>query len=404
MIVWGGVAEPTPDRYPRIVMRCWRKASELLQKALSFCCRFRRGLWIAAICFGMAVTATQVREYAIATTLFLVAAVALIGFSCGWPGIQRHPMVTLVSRIFLAAVGVALIPVSVAWVHKQKGDEPWSVFFKPPSPRLPNEPVTASCQVGLSACQLSCSAENPNATAVRDVAVAFNGVLPTNTRISGPPDARITLEKSDTLPVPDPNRERWTGEKAFTVRIPLVPQGMKIPFSLWTDDKNNQRACQQLLGINHRRHDILKHFFERVRQEVSPRQSVPDLKVLFSAIAKNDELFQPDTVMSEFGRRPVAFKSDTELRALNLYGGTLKSFKARFIDVFQNRGECMAPVFTVEQTPGATTFASFPPDLQTYLGPAFKGPEVRSGQEITVEFRPAPPPAYDCAVTTVDNP
>jgi hypothetical protein len=42
------------------------------------------------------------------------------------------------------------------------------------------------------------------------------------------------------------------------VRIPLIPARMKILFSLWTDDQNNRKACQQLSGINERRRNILE--------------------------------------------------------------------------------------------------------------------------------------------------
>lgn len=249
-----------------------------------------------------------------------------------------------------------------------------------------------------SPCELECSIYNSGSIAVRDVTVAFLGFLPIQTRVAGPTDARIVLEKSETLPVPDPDGRMVRDKRAFTIRIPLIPPATKIPFTLWTDDDDNRRACEQVSVLTKMRREIFSDLFSVVRETRALGEAeIPDLDVLFSAIEKENSLFQPENVLSEIGRQPVAFMDHTESRSKELLRKNYPNLKKRFNSVWQNRAECMAPVFTVEKSDGgAVTFESFPPDVRTYIDGSFRLPREIPEDGVLFEYRPLPPPRYIC--------
>jgi hypothetical protein len=117
----------------------------------------------------------------------------------------------------------------------------------PKSTVVPAPEVTASCQLSdaQSPCELYCSIENGGTDPAHDVSVGFTGMLPVQTRLSAEPDVRARLEKSDTLPVPDPKGTMWKAMEAFVVRVPVIPPRSTLPFALWTEDGNNRKACDQ---------------------------------------------------------------------------------------------------------------------------------------------------------------
>jgi hypothetical protein len=135
------MAEFPGDENPWDALRYYmRRAATPLLPALEL---IRPQLWIAAgVCFGAAPTAVQVKEYGIALVLFVASGVSLILSPLGWNGPQRHPLFTRICKVLLMTVGVVLIPLSLLWVRKQKGDEPWTVFLRT-SPVL-TTPTTSS--------------------------------------------------------------------------------------------------------------------------------------------------------------------------------------------------------------------------------------------------------------------
>jgi hypothetical protein len=121
-------------------------------------------------------------------------------------------------------------------------------------------------------------------------------------------------------------------------------------------------------------------------------RELPDLEVLFSATAKRENLFQPDSVLSDQGRRRVDLLMPAEEHALRQQEDAYR-FKPQFVDVFKTREECLAPVFTVEQTGGASvSFASYPADVPTFSFVKFAVPLT---SQVLTE-RPTPPPQYNC--------
>jgi len=127
---------PTPvqpdGRDPRVAMlHYWRKCRASARLAVPAWHWVGEKLWFAtAACFAGAVQAVSVKEYSVAAVLFLASAASLVFFSLGWKGIEGHPHLTRAGKGFLIIVGVAMLPISILWVYKQKGNEPWSIFLR----------------------------------------------------------------------------------------------------------------------------------------------------------------------------------------------------------------------------------------------------------------------------------
>ena len=91
----------------------------------------RPKFWVVTVaCFAGAPQAVEVSKYAIAVTLFIASALSLMFVGMGWLGIAGHPWITRVGRSLLVCFCLILIPVTSAWVLKQKGSEPWTVFLR----------------------------------------------------------------------------------------------------------------------------------------------------------------------------------------------------------------------------------------------------------------------------------
>ena len=101
----------------------------------------RAKLWVASCaCIPAAIGAVQVKEYAFAAVLFVAAGIFLSIYSFSWSGAPDRPILTRLVRFWLLTIGISMIPFSVVWVDRQKGDDTWSVFLRndrqPPAPTL----------------------------------------------------------------------------------------------------------------------------------------------------------------------------------------------------------------------------------------------------------------------------
>jgi len=91
--------------------------------------------WVIPLSFSAGgVSSISVKEFAVADLLFFVAGLSLIVFPLGWQGVPGHPGLTRLYKGVIISLGVALIPFMLAWVHRQKGEEPWSIFLKKHAP------------------------------------------------------------------------------------------------------------------------------------------------------------------------------------------------------------------------------------------------------------------------------
>lgn len=269
-------------------------------------------------------------------------------------------------------------------------------------PQPPERPakVVVECRLNdnNSPCELECTTENTGMRAVRDVAVGFVGILPFQTMLAGPAQARITLEKSETLPVPDAAGRIPRDIRAFTVKVPIIPPLSKFSFTLWTDNENNKKACEQNVLITQKRLEILTDLFNKVRETSAlDRSKIPDIDLLFSAIHKGDNLYEPQSVLSELGEGGVLFLTSDELQSQKLLQEVYAPLKKSLNYIWQNRDECAAPVFAAEITGGAAiNFARFPADIQTYILGAIQMPKEIPEEGSVVEGRPVPPRNYTC--------
>jgi len=223
--------------------------------------------------------------------------------------------------------------------------------------------------------------------------------LPTETQLSAPPDFRVRLEKSDALPIPAPTGKIDRSVRAFTVFIPQIPpRTSSMEFSLWTDDQNNKRACQQMLVLEHKSLPLIKSYFAALVESKSiPAEKVPNPDTLFHATAKENSLYQPDSVQSEYGRKSVEFVTPQEREALGLKTEAY-TLKPKFSYIFDNE-ECIAPVFTVEQTGGKTaSFASMSADIKSVWLIGFRIPPggLNALAGTSMAFRPDPNTSYSC--------
>lgn len=262
-----------------------------------------------------------------------------------------------------------------------------------PMPSTENPIATCTLPKDESLCQLTCTVTNSNPVAVKSTAVGFVGYFPNMTRISAPPDFRVKLEASDALPVPDPEGHVDRNALAFTVYIPQLPPKITLAIDLWTDDSNNRRACQQTTSIANTERPILERFLKAVKLNDASLPA-PDLNTLVTALAKQNGIYRPEFVQSEYGRQHVTYITAEEERALALQAN-LDSLKPKYASIFDRTNYCTAPVFTVAQTGGTTT--TFAMMLRnTYLDLA--APIVsRSMTTMKLNFRPTPPVNYACA-------
>ena len=261
----------------------------------------------------------------------------------------------------------------------------------------PAQQVMVRCHLSdkQSACELYCSIENAGAQAAHDASIGFVGTLPSQTQLSADPDARVRLEKSDTLPVPDPMGNFADDIVAFTIRVPIAPPRSTISFALWTNDENNKKACEQEERIRQIRRELLAKFFEEVRLAHLPQASSPlNLSRVMSAEAKISALFQPKSITSDRGRTPVQLVTMDESAALARFAQLFTKLRPQFPNVFKDGENCTAPIFTVEQTGGkSTTFARFVlVDPKVYVEGKFIVPE-RGGQ---IDMRFTSPASYHC--------
>jgi len=233
---------------------------------------------------------------------------------------------------------------------------------------------------------------NDGRGAALDVAIGFNRILPMGTSLLAPPDTRLRIEESDLLPHPDLDAARYF--RAFIVRIPLVPPKSEIDFSLVTTNRDNQRACTQVIRLRNIQHQILEEFYVRVLAKYSQYLPQSNLDLVKIEAAKAQCLFQPGYVMYGEARLPIKFKTDAETKQNVLHSQVYRDHKKEFIEIFQNRGEYKAPVFLVKQSEGSAGFASYPAYIKTYV--LFKArlpKDWKPGSSISPPI--VPPKSYD---------
>ena len=348
-------------------------------------------------------------------SLFLLSILAILQMRRGGiPGMIGHLRRVLIEVVLTAVL--AWLPFFVYFMY----EIPHDISLQSPqvfSIRIPFPPeqlailsieqprvriisdVSARCDLpkDLSACEIKCSISNAGNDGIRDVVVGFQGSLPLLTQAYADADFRVSLEKSPTLPLPDASGNIRKDEVAFTIRIPLIPPGVTVPFVLKTVSEDNQKACQQVLRMQEIRKRVNSDFYAALINSQAVRPTVPDLDALNSAQAVAASLFLPGQISSEIGRGTVMFLTQPQKRALDTHTNILNEFRSNFQSVLQWKERCVAPVWTVEQTNGGPfRFWRMPPQSQADLGmnglTTITMPDGKTKMVIT----PVPPSEYYC--------
>ena len=195
------------------------------------------------------------------------------------------------------------------------------------------------------------------------------------------------------------------GVRAFTVEIPEIPAGTTLHFELGTFLNTNLAACGQLIRINQIQKEILTDFFDKISEKATTPSEVPSVDVVTAALAKKFCLYHPDKIMSDQGRTAVAFITPSDETSLELLDRVAAREAPVYNAILRTREECMAPVFTAEQSDGsAANFAIMPNGVATYdEAPPFtidfedwlKHP-VPGGQHV-IKLNPVPKLNYVCS-------
>ena len=193
----------------------------------------RDKLWIcAATCFSAAIGAVQVREYAVAGLLLIAAGLSLLGYAVAWTGVKAHPNASKIFKVFLGICGLFILGFSPLWVHKEKGEDPWSVFLK----SEPEAPKTSS----------SARSEEPTApaTALPPPDGTGRGTKSSKTRPLAPPSSSFGPAPAPKVPSGVPSvasasgvvdiaetkvrRARWNESRLQYFVTQREPDAMKI--------------------------------------------------------------------------------------------------------------------------------------------------------------------------------
>lgn len=263
---------------------------------------------------------------------------------------------------------------------------------QPNSREMPDVPgeLSVSCPTpkSESECELKCMVHNGLPKAVRDVSVGFISLLPASTRLSADTEWRAKLEKSETLPIPDPDGI-MKDARAFDIVIPLIPPHTEAEFSLQTSDPDNIRACREASGIR----QLMKQALEVL---ISRHENAGQLDAEAALRQFPRALFRPKEALFDSGRVAIATGTAADKAKFSETWKIANATPKDELDALIVR-ECYAPVFVIETDGnGKTTFAAMPPavGMRGYILSRITIPPP--GQRVNLNMRPTPPISYDC--------
>ncbi len=151
-----------------------------------------------------------------------------------------------------------------------------------------------------------------------------------------------------------------------------------------------------MMGIRQRQERVVSAFLERLRTEES--SPIPASQDIFVEQAKRDALFHPDQFSSDAGSGAVSFMTEKDQKVQRDFQEVYARLKRRYVSVFQNQTQCLAPVYIAEQSANrSVTFAMFPPFINTRVVMAIPMPTTPKGKTLTIKSRPPIPEKYDCS-------
>lgn len=258
--------------------------------------------------------------------------------------------------------------------------------------RQPRVDVACRLVEGDDPAQLECAVANIGRGEARDLNISFATMLPVGSQVVGPPEFVLSLRPVDSPPDPmtDPRTAALT--TAFVITVPRIAAGDRLSFRIFTADPDNKRAAAQLQRIQAETKRILNDFGERLAKTNPTDAQRWHVDSVWSAHRKRDCFFSPAKYSFEAGRRDVSFLSEDELLAEAVNADLYPRYKARFVDIYQDRPEFHAPVVRIVTKAGDSTYAIYPPYVRSYVDMAV--PPDALQQQSSMFLRPPVPKQY----------
>lgn len=238
-------------------------------------------------------------------------------------------------------------------------------------------------------CALTCIVSNTGRKEARDAIMSFNNMLPVQTKVFAKPELGITLIESEILPNPRLYPELAKNQKAFAIKIPRIAPRDTIIFQIRTIDNDNERAGNQIIRIHKEIISILNDFGDRLAR-YHPDEAIKwDINSVINARIKEENLFSPAKLYYEKGRKDIEYFTEKEKEAQAINQDLYIRFKKEFIDIYKERPKFKAPVIRIKTSNAESTYAIFPPYLDTYLDVTVSLKELKQKGEMAV-YPPVP--------------
>jgi hypothetical protein len=139
---------------------------------------------------------------------------------------------------------------------------------------------------------------------------------------------------------------------------------------------------------------VLTDFYDQLSSRHAREISNINLEDVLSHRVKQENFFKPDKFSYEKGRFKVEFVNQNETLAAAINKDLYSKYKKEFIKVFQGRPRFKAPVIRIKTSEGSSTYAIFPPFVNTYLEFLVPTSEFK-GAEGSIFVKPPVPKSYD---------
>lgn len=259
--------------------------------------------------------------------------------------------------------------------------------------RSPNISVECKLNPNNDPDCIECIVLNRGLAEAKDVYVGFNNMLLLGTTIFSRPELGLELIEAN-LP-PDPNAFPHVAHltKAFSVRIPRVAKKSEINFQIKTIDKDNLRAAGQVLRIREEIINVLTAFGERLSAHHSEEYSKWNAPSIIQGRIKQENFFSPGKFSYIKGEFLVEFFSYDEKLALAANQDLYSKYKKENIDVFSAGKKFKAPVLRIRTPSGESTYAIFPPYVNTSVEIIASRKEIKEKGGVSIS--PPVPETYD---------
>lgn len=174
--------------------------------------------------------------------------------------------------------------------------------------------VFASCYpIDNDYCAMECKIENKGNKNAEDTVISFSYLLPTGTRLLADQGYNMSLDEYENIPDPNNyNPGSIEDYKTFNVVIPNIPSKQSLVFSVRSEDKKNQIACDYLSELMDRQEEIIKALGTQLKNQDPEQYGDWNISDFIGAKKKRANLYRPNKVHSENDIRDVVFLDPRE--------------------------------------------------------------------------------------------